>query len=230
MKTVGLIGGMSHESTALYYRLINQAVRARLGGLHSAKAVVYSVDFAEVAALQRTGRWDDAGELLASVAQALERAGSDFLLICANTMHKVEPRILQAVSIPVLHVCDATGDAIRRAGYRRVGLLGTSFTMEQDFYRDRLAEKSGLEVLIPEAEDRQILHKVIFEELCLGKVTEASRQQYLRIIRSLQDRGGEAVILGCTELALLELEKDSPIPTFDTTAIHAQAAVERALA
>ncbi|MCF8149679.1 MAG: aspartate/glutamate racemase family protein [Sulfuritalea sp.] len=230
MKTIGLIGGMSWESTVTYYRLINEAVKQCLGGLHSARLVLYSVDFHEIERLQHEGRWAAAGAQLAAAARALEVAGAELLVLCTNTMHKVAPAIEAAVAIPLLHVADPTGAAIRRAGYATVGLLGTRFTMEQDFYRGRLAEDFGLKVLIPPADSREIVHRVIYEELCLGQLLPESRDQYRRIIDELAAQGAEAVILGCTEISLLVSAMDTSLPLFDTTAIHALAAVDLALA
>ena len=229
MKTIGLIGGMSWESTATYYRLINEAVKQRLGGLHSAKVVLYSVDFAQVENMQNAGDWDGAGVLLAHAARSLESAGADFLLLCTNTMHKVAPAIQTAVHIPFLHIADPTAEAIKAAGFSSVGLLGTRFTMEQDFYTGRLREKYGLQVLVPDLPDRDIVHRVIYEELCLGRLVDASRDEYRRIIAALVSRGAEAIILGCTEISLLVEQQDSAVPLFDTTRLHAHAAVEWAL-
>ena len=229
MKTIGLIGGMSWESTASYYRLINQAVQARLGGLHSAPLILHSVDFAGIEQLQRAGDWDAAGDQLAQAARGLQAAGAEVLLICANTMHKVAPAIASAVDIPLLHVVDATAAAVRRTGARRVGLLGTRFTMEQPFYVERL-QQQGLDVLLPDADDRALVHRVIYDELCAGIVHAPSRRAYLDIVRGLADAGAQAVVLGCTEIGLLIREEQSPVPLLDTTTLHAQAAVEFALA
>lgn len=230
MKTIGLIGGMSWESTIPYYRHINETVRERLGGLHSAKIILFSVDFDDVERLQRAGDWQAAGALLAGAARALEAAGADFLVLCTNTMHKVGPAIEAAVRIPLLHIADPTADAIGQAGFSRVGLLGTRFTMEQDFYRDRLRERHGLEVLVPPQAERDIVHRVIYEELCLGRVLPESRDQYRAIMAGLAARGAQAIILGCTEIALLVGAGDATLPLFDTTAIHARQAALRALA
>ncbi len=220
---------MSWESTAEYYRLINQGISARQGGLHSAKILMSSVDFAEIEALQVAGDWDAAGAALADEASRLERAGADFVVLCTNTMHKVADRIEAAVSIPLLHLADATADAVKRADVRRVGLLGTAFTMEQDFYRDRLTS-AGLEVLIPDADDRADVHCIIYDELCMGKVLPDSRERYDEVIAKLVADGAEGVILGCTEIELLvDPDGPSPVPLFATTRIHAQAAVEWAL-
>lgn len=229
MKTIGLLGGMSWESTQTYYRMLNEQVKARLGGLHSAKIVLYSVDFEEIEALQRSGDWDHAGEILASAALAVERAGAEFLVIGTNTMHKVAPRIEQAIRIPLLHIADATADALRQDGIQRVGLLGTRFTMEQAFYRERL-EAAGIQVVIPGEDERALVHRVIFEELCLGEINPASRQSFLDVLGGLAEQGAEAVILGCTEIGLLIQQVHTPIRLYDTTAIHAARAVEVALA
>jgi aspartate racemase len=228
-KTIGLIGGMSWESTVPYYRQINEAVKARLGGLHSARIVLYSVDFAGIERLQHAGDWDAAGLILAEAARSLERAGADFLVLCTNTMHKVAPAIESAVRIPLLHIADPTAAAIRQAGLSRVGLLGTAFTMEQPFYRDRLQDCHGIEVLVPDADDRALVHRVIYDELCLGRIEAASRQAYRDVMRRLADRGAQGIILGCTEISLLVGPQDAVVPLFDTTAIHAQAAAQAAL-
>jgi aspartate racemase len=229
VKTIGLIGGMSWESTVPYYRQINEGVKERLGGLHSARVVLYSVDFHEIERLQHSGDWDAAGEVLAEAARSLERAGADFLVLCTNTMHKVALSIEAAVAIPLLHIADATGAEIRRAGHTVVGLLGTRFTMEQAFYRDRLRDLHGLQVLVPGEPDRQEVHRVIYDELCLGVTKAASRAEYRRIMRELVNQGAQAIILGCTEISLLVGPQDASVPLFDTTAIHAIAAVEAAL-
>jgi len=229
MKTIGLIGGMSWESTLGYYRQINEAVKRRLGGLHSARIVLYSVDFHDIERLQHAGDWDAAGAALADAARALERAGADFVVLCTNTMHKVAPAIEAAVAIPLLHIADPTAAAITAAGFARVGLLGTRFTMEQAFYRDRLRDR-GLDVLVPDEAARERVHRVIYDELCLGVVRDASRAAYRDIMRALVARGAEAVILGCTEISLLVGADDAAVPLFDTTALHAEAAVDAALA
>lgn len=229
MKRIGLIGGMSWESTAEYYRLINEGVRDRLGGLHSARVVLDSVDFAEVEALQASARWDEAGELLADSARRLQAAGAELIALCTNTMHKVADPIEHAVVVPFVHLADVTARAVLDTGVRRVGLLGTAFTMEQDFYQDRLAA-SGLDVLVPEASDRATVHRVIYEELCLGVVREESRDAYREVIDRLVAAGAEGVILGCTEIELLITRQDSPVPVFPTTSIHAEAIVDAALA
>ena len=230
MKTIGLIGGMSWESTVPYYHLINEAVKARLGGLHSAKIVLYSVDFQDIEGLMRAGDWEAAGALLAGVARILEAAGADLLVLCTNTLHKVADRIEAAVSIPLLHIADPTAAAIKGAGYATVGLLGTRFTMEQAFYRERLSDRHGLQVLVPSEEDRAALHRIIFEELCLGAALSESRSACRGIMERLVSQGAEAIILGCTELSLLVGPQDSRVPLFDTTTLHARAAAEEALA
>ena len=229
MKTIGLLGGMSWESTALYYRWINEGVRARLGSLHSAEIVMVSVDFQPIETLQARGDWAAAGRRLAAAARQVEAGGADLLLLCTNTMHKVAPEIQAAIEIPLLHLADATAARIRAAGLERVGLLGTRFTMEQDFYRERLAAH-GLEVLVPSAADRGLVHQIIYDELVLGTVRDASRRAYLRIIQELQQAGAQGVIEGCTEIVMLVQQAHTSVPLFDTTAIHAAAAVELALA
>ena len=228
MQTIGLLGGMSWESTELYYRWINEMVKQKLGGLHSAKIVLVSVDFQEIETLQHEGRWDEAGAMLAKAGQQIEAAGADFLLICTNTMHKVAPQIEQAIHISILHLADATAVRIQQKGLKKVGLLGTNFTMEQDFYRGRL-EQHGLEVIVPNAADRAVVHGVIYNELCLGQVEDASRQEFLRIIDDLHAQGAEGIIEGCTEIVMLVQQQHTAVPLFDTTAIHAEAAVNRAL-
>lgn len=230
MKTIGLIGGMSWESTVPYYRQINETVKQRLGGLHSARLVLYSVDFHEIEQLQHAGDWDAAGALLARAARALQAAGAECVVVCTNTMHKVAPAIEAAVAIPLLHIADPTAAAIARAGVSTVGLLGTRFTMEQAFYIERLRERHGLQVLTPPPADRDLVHRVIYEELCRGAVLDASRGEYRRVIGGLVERGAQGVILGCTEISLLVTQQDSPVPLFDTTAIHAVSAAEWALA
>ncbi|SBS33741.1 Aspartate racemase [Marinomonas aquimarina] len=229
MKTIGMLGGMSWESTQGYYRAVNEGVKQTLGGLHSAKIVLNSVDFAEIEACQRSADWPQAGKLLSQAAQSVEAAGADFLLICTNTMHKVADDIEAAINIPLLHVADATGAALQQAGVTKVGLLGTAFTMEQDFYKGRLRAKYDLDVMVPNDADRQMVHQVIFQELCLGVTSAASKAEYLRVIQSLKAQGAQAVILGCTEIGMLVSQADTEVPLFDTTAIHAQAAVTIAL-
>jgi aspartate racemase len=228
MRTIGLLGGMSWESTAEYYRLVNELTRERLGGLHSARCVLYSVDFAEIERMQVEGRWGDAADALAEAAKALEAAGADLLLLCTNTMHKVADEVAASVGIPLLHLADATADAVRAAGLRRVGLLGTAFTMEQEFYRARL-ERHGLEVMVPDADARRLVHRVIYDELCLGIVREESRAAYRSVIADLVDAGAEGVVLACTEIELLIGPDDGPVPLFPTTRLHVEAAVARAL-
>ncbi|MBD3386364.1 amino acid racemase [candidate division KSB1 bacterium] len=229
MKMIGLLGGMSWESTSLYYRLINQGVKKRLGGLHSARIALVSVDFQDIEEMQQNGDWDSAGHALAESAKQIEAAGADFLLICTNTMHKVAPQIEAAIDIPLLHIADATARQIQMAGMKTIGLLGTRFTMEQAFYKGRLAEKHGLTVLIPPEQDREIVHRIIYDELCLGQIRDESRKAYLRIMDDLQQRGAEGIIEGCTEIVTLVQQQHTDIPLFDTTSIHAKAAVEEAL-
>lgn len=229
MQTIGILGGMSHESTAHYYRLINEGVRARLGGLHSARIALISVDFATIEPLQAADDWDAAGALLAADARRIEAAGADFLLLATNTMHRCADAITAAIDIPLLHLADATAEAVENAGLGRVALLGTRYTMEQPFYRERL-ERRGLQVDVPDAADRAELNRIIFEELCQGSIRADSRTTLQRMIRDLGDAGATAVIAGCTEITLLIGAADSPLPLFDTTAIHADAAVARALA
>ena len=228
MKRIGLLGGMSWESTAEYYRLLNELVRERLGGLHSADLVLVSVDFAAIEAMQVEGRWDDAGRALAHAATQLEAAGAELVVLCTNTMHRVADTIEAAVSVPFLHLADATAVAAVDAGFTRVGLLGTAFTMEQRFYAERL-EARGLEVVVPGAEDRAVVHRVIYDELCLGQVLAGSRAAYVAIIERLVAQGCQAVVLGCTEIELLVSAGDSPVPLLPTTRLHAEAAVTLAL-
>ena len=229
MQLIGFLGGMSWESTAEYYRLANELVRDRSGGLHSARCVTYSVDFAAIARMQADGRWEEAAAALAGAARVLEEAGADFLVLCTNTMHKVADVLADAVDIPLVHIGDTTAGAVKDAGVGRVGLLGTGFTMSQPFYADRLASW-GLEVLLPTAEDQAVVHRIIYEELCLGVIREESREEYRRIIRGLVAAGAEGVIYGCTEIELLVGPQDSTVPVFPTTRLHVEAAVERALA
>lgn len=230
MKTIGLLGGMSWESTASYYRLINEGVKARLGGLHSARICLYSIDFDDIEQLQRAGQWQQAAQLLAEGARAVQSAGADFLLICTNTMHKVAPEVAAAIDIPLLHIVDTTGKKLLADSIDKVGLLGTRFTMEQAFYRDRLSERFGVEVLVPDAAQRDRVHQVIYSELCQGDIRASSRQQFVAVIDALRARGAQAVILGCTEIALLVQPQDTGVPLLDTTALHAAGAVELALA
>ncbi len=229
MKTIGLIGGMSWESSAEYYRLINTMVKERLGGFHSAKCVMISMDFAEIEVLQREDRWAESAQLLIGAAQALERAGADLVVLCTNTMHKVAAEIQSGLHVPFLHIADATAEQIKAQGLTTVGLLGTRFTMEQDFYAGRLAQRYGLHVLIPESAEREMIHRVIYEELVLGYVQASSKAQYLAVIDRLIERGAQGIILGCTEIDLLIQAGDCRVPVFDTTHLHAQAAVELAL-
>jgi aspartate racemase len=228
VRTLGLLGGMSWESTLPYYRIVNERVRQRLGGLHSAKLVLHSVDFAEIEALQHAGDWDAAGVILVEAARGLRAAGAEGLVICTNTMHLVAPAIEAAVDLPLLHIADATAARIREAGLSRVALLGTRFTMERDFYRQRI-EAAGIEVIVPAAAQREIVHRVIYEELCLGRILDASRDAYRGIIEDLVARGAQGVILGCTEIGLLVGEGDASVPLFDTARIHAEAAADWAL-
>jgi len=230
MKRIGLLGGMSWESSSEYYRFVNEEVRDRLGGLHSADCLLRSVDFAPVEELQRTGRWDEAGELLAAEAAALAASGAELLVLCTNTMHKLADRIEAAIDIPFVHIADTTADAVRAAGMTTVGLLATAYTMEQEFYVGRLRERHGLGVLVPGDEDRALVHRVIYDELCVGVIDDGSRDAYRRVMRDLAGRGAEAILLGCTEIDLLVGEHDSPVPVFDTTRLHARKAVELALA
>ena len=229
MKTVGLLGGMSWESTELYYRLINEGVKRRLGGLHSARIAMVSVDFHPIEELQHSNRWEQTGRLLAADARRVEAAGADFLLICTNTMHRVAPQIEAAINIPVLHLADVTADRVKQSGMKTVGLLGTRFTMEQDFYRGRLTDRHGLDVIVPSEADRQVVHRIIYQELVLGKVRDASRDEYLRIIEKMRSEGAQGIIEGCTEIVMLVQQQHTDMPLFDTTAIHAGAAVEKAL-
>ncbi len=229
MKTIGLLGGMSWESTELYYRLINEQIKMQLGGLHSAKIAMFSVDFQEIEVLQSAGKWDEAGEVLAKSAKQIERAGADFLLICTNTMHKVAPQVQAAIDIPLIHLADATAERIVAKGIKNIGLLGTNFTMEQDFYKGRLLDQYGLNVIVPNDVDRQAVHRIIYEELCLGEIKDSSRERYLCIMDKMVDDGAEAIIEGCTEITLLVQQKHTEILLFDTTAIHAEAAALYAL-
>lgn len=229
MKTIGLLGGMSWESTVSYYQALNQGVKEALGGLHSAKVVLFSVDFDAVERLQHAGDWAGAAEVLVGAARRVEAAGADFILICTNTMHRVAPEVEMAVGIPLLHIADATGERLVDRGIGKVGLLGTAFTMEQAFYKERLADRYGLEVVVPQADDRALVHRIIYEELCCGDIRDESRAEYLRIIEELAGQGAEAVILGCTEIGLLVAQIDTSVPLFDTARIHAEKAVEYAL-
>ena len=230
MKTIGMIGGMSWESTSTYYREINEGIKNTLGGLHSAKIALYSVDFDEIEKLQHADDWEGTATILTQAAQAVEASGADFLLICTNTMHKVAPQIEAGINIPLIHIADATAEQLRKDGVERVGLLGTRFTMEQDFYRDRLTRRFGIEVLIPEQPERELVHRVIYDELCLGKIEDNSRRKYLSIMAELAGRGAQAIILGCTEIALLVQQQHTAIHLYDTTRLHCAAAVRIATA
>lgn len=229
MKTIGLLGGMSWESTTEYYKLINQGIKRSLGDLNSAQIILRSVNFQEIEELQSQGNWSEAGIKLAEYAVSLQKGGADFLVICTNTMHKVVPSIEQSISIPILHIADATGEKLIEHGVRKVALLGTKITMEQDFYKKRLSDKYGLQVSIPNESDREIIHDVIYQELCLGIINKESRAEYQRIIKGLSQQGAEAVILGCTEIGLLISQKDACLPLFDTSSIHAEKTIEFAL-
>ncbi len=229
MKTIGLLGGMSWESSIEYYRIINETVREKLGGLHSARSVMYSVDFAEIEALQHEGGWEEATQLMIDAARQIENAGADFLVICTNTMHRMAEEVREGIGIPLLHIADATAVKIKAGGLRKVGLLGTRFTMEEEFYKGRLIDRHSLDVLVPHDDGREIVHKVIYDELVLGVIEPKSRTQYIQIIDELIMRGAQGIILGCTEIGLLVGTKDVMVSVFDTTLIHAEAAVEYAL-
>lgn len=226
MKTIGLIGGMSWESTQSYYQLINQLIKQRLGGLHSAKVILFSVDFAEIAALQTQGDWQGAGHILADAAHKLSLIGADAIVVCTNTMHKIAPQIEASIDIPLLHISDATGQRLVNDNIVKVALLGTQFTMEQDFYKKRLTQKFPIEIIIPNQQDRETIHRIIYDELCLGKILPESRKEYLNIIDKLAQQGAQAIILGCTEIGLLVKQTDTSIPLYDTALIHAEFAVE----
>lgn len=228
MKTIGLIGGMSWESTVPYYQIINEEVKNRLGGLHSAKVILYSVEFDEIEKCQSNGDWEKSGDILGEAAKGLEAAGADFILICTNTMHKVAPQIQSMIHIPIIHIADATAQELKKCQIRRVGLLGTKYTMTQEFYKQRLIDR-GIDVVIPEGEDIDVVNDIIFHELCVGKIREESRKKFQDIIDRLKDKGADGVILGCTEIGLLIHQADSSLPVFDTTLIHAKRAVEIAL-
>ena len=228
MKTIGLIGGMSWESTVPYYRIINEEVRDRLGGLHSAKLILYSVEFDEIEKCQSTGSWEKSGEILGSAAQGLESAGADFILICTNTMHKVAPQVASMVQIPIVHIADATADELEKCGVQTVGLLGTKYTMTENFYKQKLIDR-GIDVIIPDEAEADVINNIIFHELCMGEIRTDSRKKFQEIIDRLKEQGAEGVILGCTEIGLLVHQADSPLPVFDTTLIHAKRAVELAL-
>ena len=230
MKTIGMIGGMSWESSIEYYRIVNETIRAELGGLHSAKSIMVSVEFAEIEALQHQGRWDEAADILIGAARSLESGGADFAIICTNTMHKLYDIIQQRVRIPLLHIADPTAESIMDEGIKQIALLGTRFTMEENFYKGRLVDNYGLSVIIPAPEDIEIIHRIIYEELCAGITQSDSKNKYADIIRRLVEEGAQGIILGCTEIGLLVKQEDSPVPLFDTTEIHARAAVKYALA
>ncbi|WP_145594981.1 aspartate/glutamate racemase family protein [Yersinia aleksiciae] len=229
MKILGLIGGMSWESTIPYYRMINQQVKEQLGGLHSAKIILYSVDFHEIEQLQAKGDWQTAAKVLSDAAVSLKLAGAEVVVVCTNTMHKVADDIEAASGLPLLHIADATAAQIKQQGIHKIGLLGTRYTMEQDFYRGRLTEKHDIEVITPDSADREIINRIIYEELCLGVINDNSRQAYRRIMGKLEQQGVQGIIFGCTEITLLVNEQDASVPVFDTTAIHAKAAAEYAL-
>lgn len=229
MKTIGLIGGMSWESSLEYYRIINETVKEKLGGLHSAKIIMYSVDFDEVEKLQHQARWEEATEFMIDAAQRIEKAGADFVVICTNTMHKMAEEVQESIKIPLLHIVDVTAEKIKAQKLNKVGLLGTRFTMEEDFYKGRLLKKHGLEVIIPDEEERGIIHNILYDELCLGEIKKISKDKFKKIIENLAVRGAQGIILGCTEIPLLVDQKDYDIPLFDTTTIHAKSAVEYAL-
>ncbi|MBS4192782.1 aspartate/glutamate racemase family protein [Bacillus sp. FJAT-49705] len=228
MKTIGLIGGMSWESSVEYYRIINEEVKKRLGGLHSAKCLLYSVDFEEIERYQAVGAWDKAGELLGNVALSLEKGGAEFIVICTNTMHKVIENIKEKINIPILHIAEATANQIKKSNITTVGLLGTKYTMEQDFYKSRI-ESNGIQVLVPSHTEREMVNKVIYEELCLGNIQQSARDYYKKVIKRLVENGAEGIILGCTEIGLLVKQEDSEVPLFDTTVIHAIEAVNKAI-
>ena len=229
MKTIGLIGGMSWESSLEYYRIINEEVKKQVGGLHSAKSLMYSVDFAEIEQLQHNGEWDKATQLMVDAAKNLEKGGADFVIICTNTMHKMAKAVEEAISIPLLHIADPTAEAIKSQNLTKIALLGTKYTMEQDFYKGRLIDNFGLGVIVPDDADRQIIHHVIYNELCLGNIRTESKKQFIDIIEKLHQDGAQGVILGCTEIGILIKQEDVTIPVFDTTLIHAVAAVNLAL-
>jgi len=229
MKTIGLIGGMSWESSQEYYRIINETVEEIMGGLHSAKSLMYSFDFEEIEKLQHQGDWDKLTELMIEAAKDLEKGGADFIIICTNTMHKMADEVQKNIQIPLLHITDATAEKIKEKGVNKIGLLGTKFTMEEDFYRHRLLDKHEIEVIIPNEEERQIVHEVIYNELCLGKINQSSKNKFKKIIQNLISNGAEGIILGCTEIPLLVKQEDVEVPLFDTTTIHAKSAVENAL-
>jgi len=229
MKKIGLIGGMSWESSLEYYRIINETVKQKLGGLHSAECIMYSVDFDEIEKLQHQGKWEELTQIMIDCAQRLEKAGANLVIICTNTMHKMAGEVESSINIPLLHIADATAEKIKGKGFKKVGLLGTKFTMEEDFYKGRLIDKHAIEVIIPNSEEMQIIHDIIFNELCLGEIKETSKEQYKKIIINLAEKGAEGVILGCTEIPLLIKQEDVEVPLFDTTRIHAEFAVDYAI-
>jgi len=229
MKTIGLIGGMSWESSLEYYRIINQEVKKKLGGLHSAKSLMFSVDFDEIEKLQHLGNWSEATKIMVDAAKRVERGGADFVIICTNTMHLMAVEVQSSIKIPLLHIADATAEKIKESGLKKIGLLGTKFTMEQDFYIGRLVKNHGLDVLVPDERERSLIHEIIYAELCLGKIDQKSKKQFVTIINRLVNNGAEAVILGCTEIPLLVQQEDVAVPLFDTTRIHAESAVEYSL-
>jgi len=229
VKTIGLIGGMSWESSIEYYRIINETAKSKLGGLHSAKSIMYSVDFAEIEILQHQVKWAEAAQILVDAAKNLENGGADFIVLCTNTMHKVADDIQANVKIPLLHIADATAQLVKDSGIQKIGLLGTRFTMEEEFYKGRLSQKYGLSVDVPNAQEREVVHRVIYDELVVGKIQQHSKEKYINIIEQMVNQGAEGVILGCTEIGLLIHKQDSQVPLFDTTRIHAEAAVEYAL-
>lgn len=229
MKKIGLIGGMSWESSLEYYRIINETVKQKLGGLHSAECIMYSVDFDEIEKLQHQGKWEDLTKIMIDCAQRLEKAGANVIIICTNTMHKMAGEVESSINIPLLHIADATAEKIKEKSFKKVGLLGTKFTMEEDFYKGRLIEKHDIEVIIPNSEEMQIVHDIIFDELCLGIIKETSKEQYKKIILNLSKKGAEGVILGCTEIPLLIKQEDVEVPLFDTISIHAEFAVDYAI-
>ena len=229
MKTIGLIGGMSWESSVEYYRIINEVVREKLGGFHSAKSIMVSVDFAEIEALQHQAKWDEAARIIVDAAKRVEAGGADFVILCTNTMHKLAAAIERGIRIPFIHIADPTAGRIKTQGLKRIGLLGTKFTMEEDFYKGRLTRKHGLEVIVPAAEKRERVHRIIYDELCMGQIKDSSKRTYLEIMEGLVEARAQGIILGCTEIGLLVKQEDCRVPLFDTTRIHAEAAVEYAL-
>jgi aspartate racemase len=229
MKTIGMVGGMSWESSLEYYRIVNETVKARLGGLHSAKCIMYSVDFAAIEELQHKGKWDEATELMIDAAKRVESGGADFIIICTNTMHKMAEQVQQGINIPLLHIADATARKIKSQSLSKIGLLGTRFTMEEDFYKGRLISNHDLDVIIPNKDEKATVHRVIYDELCRGEIKESSKAQFIKIIDHLVEQGAQGIILGCTEIGLLVKQEDSLVPLFDTTKIHAETAVDFAL-